>query len=425
MQVKKSIESTKATLTIIASEADLSPLKQQTLERLQSRVKVAGFRAGKVPLALVEKNVDQQTLQSEFLEEAISAIYSQVIRDAQLRVVDRPEVQLTKFVPFTTLEFTAVVQVISDVKLGDYKKLKAKKPEVTVTEADVKEVIKSLQTRMSEKKDVDRAAKDTDQVWIDFKGVDPKGEPVQGADGKEYPLILGSNTFIPGFEPELIGLKAGDEKTFTTTFPKDYRVSALAGKKVTFTVNVTKIQEVIEPKADDDFASLAGPFTSMKDLKEDIKKQLNIERSKQADRDYESALVKQLTDASELEVPEVLIDNQVERMVNELKQNLMYRGQTIEEFYKSEGTDEEGYKKNILRPQAEERVKAGIVLSEVADKEGLTVTPEELDIRIDVLKAQYQDKQMQDELNKPENRQDIASRLLTEKTLAKIISFVA
>lgn len=423
MQVKKSISSTKATLTIIANEADLSPLKQHTLQHLQSRVKVAGFRSGKVPLALVEKNVDPAALQSEFLEEAISALYSQAIRDAKLRVVDRPEVQLTKFVPFSTLEFTAEVAVIGEVTIGDYKKLKAEKPKVTVTADDVAGVLKSLQTRMAEKKDVDRKAKESDQVWIDFKGVDAKGAPVKGADGKDYPLNLGSNTFIPGFEPELIGLKAGDEKTFTVPFPKDYRVNVLAGKKVTFTVNITKVQEVIEPKLDDDFASLAGPFTSLKALKEDIKTQLTLEREKQAERDYESLLVKQLSDKSNVDVPEVLVADQVERMIGELKQNIMYRGQTIEEFYASEGTDEESYKNAILKPQAKERVKAGIVLSEVADKEGLTVTPEELEIRIQLLKGQYQDKQMQDELNKPENRQDIVSRLLTEKTIAKIISY--
>ncbi len=422
MQVKKSVSKTKATLTVNANEKDLGSIKAHVLGHFQENMKVAGFREGKAPLSVVEKNVDQNSFQTEFLQEAIGALYSQAVRETNLRVVDQPEVQLTKFVPFTELEFTAEVPVVGEVKLGDYKELKADKPKVSVTTKDVNEVVKSLQTRMAEKKDVKRAAKNGDQVWIDFRGVDDKGKPVNGADGKDYPLLLGSNTFIPGFEPELVGLKAGDEKTFTVTFPKDYRVAALKGKKVTFTVNVTKVQEVIEPEVNDEFAAKAGPFKTVSELKDDIKKQLTHERSNQAERDYESELVRQLADKSTIEIPDVLLNDQIDRMLNELKQNLTYRGQTLQEFLEAEHTTEEKYKNEVLRPEAEQRVKAGLVLAEVADAENLTVQPEELEIRMQVLKGQYKDPQMQAELEKPENRREIASRLLTEKTIAKLKS---
>src|SRR5690606_38690098 len=182
----------------------------------------------------------------------------------KLRPVSRPSVNLKKFVPFTTLEFEAEVEVLGTVKLPNYKTMtkSVKKPEVTTKDVDA--VIADIKTRMAEKKDVKRAAKEGDQVWIDFKGVDAKGQPVKGADGKEYPLVLGSDTFIPGFEKNLIGQNAGDKKTFTLTFPKDYGVKALANKKVTFTVTVTKVQEVIEPKVDNAFASRLGRFQSLK-----------------------------------------------------------------------------------------------------------------------------------------------------------------
>src|SRR5690606_2381802 len=143
----------------------------------------------------------------------------------------------------------------------------------------VEEVLDRLAVRDADKAEVQRAAKDGDEVWIDFKGVDAKTkEPVAGADGKDYPLALGSNTFIPGFEPELIGLKAGDEKTFPITFPKDYGVKALQSKKVEFTVTVKKVTEIQKPKLDDTFAAKVGPFKSIDDLKTDIKKQLTAER---------------------------------------------------------------------------------------------------------------------------------------------------
>lgn len=423
MQVKKSIQKTTATLTIIAHEADLSPLKQHVLQHFQAKIKLPGFREGKVPLAMVEKSVDQSQFQSEFLEEAISQMYPQAVADTNLRPVSRPEVELKKFVPFTELEFDVKVEVIGEITLGDYKKLKVAKPTSEITADDVKGVLESLQTRMAEKKDVDRAAKDGDQVWIDFTGVNAKGEPVQGADGKDYPLVLGSNTFIPGFEPALVGLKAGDEKTFDTTFPKDYGVKALAGKKVTFTVNVTKVQEVVKPKVDDEFAAKVGPFKTVAELKADIKKQLKLEREGQAQREFENTLVKELAARSTVEIPDSLVEEQIDRIENEERQNLAYRGQTWEEHLKEEGVSAEEHREQ-KRDAALERVKMGIVLSAVAEEEKLDVTPEELEIRIQILKGQYQDAAMQSELDKPENRQDIVARLLTEKTLQKLTGYI-
>jgi trigger factor len=422
MQVKKSIDKTQATIAVVAHEADLSPLKQHVLRHFQSQVKVPGFRQGKTPLAMVEKHVDQAQFQQQFLEEAVSQMYQQAAQEANIRPVDRPQIELKKFVPFTELEFEAKVPIVGEIKLGDYKKLKVEKPDIQVTAEDVKGVLESLQTRMSEKKDVNRAAKDGDQVWIDFKGVDAKGEPVKGADGKDYPLVLGSNTFIPGFEPALVGLKAGEEKTFDTTFPKDYGVSALQGKKVTFTVTVTKVQEVVKPKLDDDFAKQAGPFKSITELKADIKKQLTAEREKQAEQTLENEIVKALAAKSTVEIPDVLIEEQIDAIEREERQNLVYRGQTWEEHLKEEGVTPEEHREQ-KRDAATERVKMGLVLSKVSEEENLDVTPEELEIRMQLLKGQYQDQQMLAELEKPEARRDIAARLLTEKTLAKLKNY--
>jgi len=425
MQVKRSnISDTEVTLTVVAKLEELKAIKDHVLTHFQAKVKLAGFREGKAPLSLVEKNVDQTALQSEFLEEAINQLYPQVIRSENLRPVAQPEINLTKFVPFTTLEFDAKVTVIGDIKLPDYKKMKATPPKVTVAAKDVDDVIKSLRQRAAEKKDVDRAAKIGDQSWIDFSGTDSKGQPIKGADGKDYPLLLGSNTFIPGFEDNLLGLKAGDEKTFTLTFPKDYGVKALASKKVTFKVSVTKVQELVEPTADDDFAAKVGPFKSLQELKTDIKKQLQTEREQQASLEFESDLVRKITEKTKLSVPKVLVDDQVERMVQDERQNIVYRGQTWEEFLEANGLTEEQYREQ-KGPIAEERVKASLVLAEIAEAEKLDVTPQELDTRISALKDRYKDAAMQTELDKPENRRDIASRLLTEKTVAKLVSYTA
>jgi trigger factor len=423
MQIKVTHpSSTEAVLTVIATAEELATIKQQVLQGYQDKVKVPGFRAGHIPADVLEKHVDSNVLSSEFLENALGQLYPQAVTSEQLRVVDRPQIDLVKYVPFTELEFKATVPVIGAVKLADYKKLKRAKTPVKLTAKDITDVIESLRGQLAERKDVDRAAKSGDVAYIDFKGADTKGKPINGADGSDYPLTLGSGTFIPGFEDNVVGMKPGEEKSFTLTFPKDYGVSAMAGKKVTFTVTVTKVQEQDKPKADDAFAAKVGPFKTLADLKADIKKQLTIERQQQADREYESELVRELTEKSSVEVPKTLVDEQIDRIEQNERQNLTYRGQTWEEHLKEEGVTAEEHREE-KRPEAESRVKASIVLAEIADAEGLDVTPAELDNRIAEYKAQYNDAAMQAELDKPENRQDIASRILTEKTVTKLTEY--
>lgn len=411
---------TKVKVFIKASQAEMEEYKKIVLEKFAGSVKIQGFRQGKAPLSMVEKNVDQTRFQAEFLEETMSGLYGESTRRGSFRPVSQPEVAIKKFVPYSDLEFEVTVEVLGKISLADYKKIKLAKPKAEVSAKDVDKVIDSLKLRMAEKKEVNRAAKQSDEVWIDFKGVDMKGEPINGADGKDYPLVLGSKSFIPGFEENLAGLKAGDDKTFELTFPKDYGVKSLASKKVKFTAVVKKVNEIVEPKIDDNFAAQAGPFKFLKNLKEDIKKQLGLEKQNETNRDYYNSLVEKLTDKSEIAVPDKMIEHQIEHNLKELTRNLTYRGQTFSEFLEAEGTTEEKYRKEVLWPQAERQVKGSLVLAEIGEREKIVVTPDELEERIQALKSQYKDQQMQEELNKPEARQDIASRLITEKTLEKL-----
>lgn len=426
MQVtKNNLSETKVQLVLTADADLLRSVKEETLRYVSTSMRLPGFRPGKAPLNLVEKNANPTTLQTEFLDRAMNRMYGDAIMQENLRPVAQPEVKINKFVPFDTLELEIEVAVVGAVTLPDYTKVKAAKKEVKITSKDVDEVIEQLKTRNADKKDVDRASKEGDQVWIDFVGVDANtSEPINGADGKDYPLALGSNTFIPGFEDNLIGVKAGDEKVFTLTFPKDYGVKALQSRKVTFTVTVKKVQEVIEPKVDDAFAAKLGPFKSVADMKDDIKKQLESEKQYEADREFADEVLLKITKDAKVAVPDTLVDEQIERLEKDQRQNLLYRGMTWQEFLDAEGKTEEEYRKG-LRPDAELRVKAGLVLSEVAEKEQITVTPEELEMRIQSLKSQYTDAQMQAELDKPENRREIASRMMSEKTVDKLVSYAS
>ncbi|MBA2279346.1 trigger factor [Candidatus Saccharibacteria bacterium] len=423
MHISRTNKSKTETKMLIRAEAsELQKAKDLALKKLALQVNVPGFRSGKVPLAIIEKNVNPNLLQTEVIEETINTLYASAVRQEDLRPVANPEIAIKKFVPFTDLEFEVLVPTIGAIKLGDYTKINLARKTVQVSDIDIKNVIKSLQQRAAEKKDVQRAAKDGDQVWIDFKGTDDKGNPVQGADGKDYPLILGSNTFIPGFEANLIGANTGESRTFTLTFPKDYNVKALKSKKVTFRATVTKVQEVIEPTVDDVFASKIGPFKTVSELKSDIKKQLVFERSREAETAYENELLQKIADKTMIEIPEMLINEQIDRIEQEEKQNLTYRGQTWEEHLKEEGVTAEEHREQ-KHPVADQRVKIGVLLSEIAEKEQVVVTPEEVEIRLQLMKGQYRDAAAQSELEKPEALRDIATRIKTEKTLERIKSY--
>lgn len=420
--VRKDNSPTNITLVIEGEAADLQPIYRHVLSHFKQSVKVPGFRNGKAPVELLEKHVNQQRLLDEFMEHAINDLYRRAIDQEQIRPVNTPNVQLKKFVPYTQLEFEAETEVLGQIKLPNYKAMKQARPKVTIIAKDVDEVINSLRTRMAERAEVERESKLGDELTIDFSGVDSDGKKIGGAEGKDYPLVLGSNTFIPGFEDHLLGVGAGQTKKFDINFPKDYGVAAMQNKKVNFTVNVIKVQELKSPKIDDEFAKKAGPFKSLAELKADIKKQLQIERQQQADNEYQTQLVRKIVEKSELAVPKSLVEEENLRLEDQEKQNLAYRGETWQEHLKAEGVTEEEHRQRHL-PEAVERVKSGLVLSEIAAKEGLSVTPEELEIRLQILKGQYQDQQMQAELDKPENRRDIESRLLTEKTLAKLTEY--
>ncbi len=422
---KKQLSDTQTTLTFTLSEVDLSPIKQRALKKLGAKVKVAGFREGKAPLNIIEKNVDQSLLETEVIEDAVNTFYVQALDEHKIRPVARPDVSIKKFVPYTNLEFETVVSVIGKVVLPDYKKIKLPLKKAVVAEKDVKEVLDSLRSRAAERKQVKRAAKKGDQATIDFKGTNKKGEAIKGAEGNDYPLILGSNSFIPGFEDKVIGNVADKPFNFDITFPKDYGVKALAGKVVNFAVTIKKVEELIEPVVDDVFAASVGPFKTLADLKRDIKAQLTQERQTSIMRDYEQALIEKIVAQTKLSVPQVLVDEQIEALLKEQQQNILYRGQTWQEFLESEGVSESDYRTKTLAPQAEMRVKAGLVLAEVSDQENIQITPDELQVRLQLLKGQYQDAAMQAELDKPENQREIGSRMITEKTIEKLVEYAS
>ncbi len=426
MSIKREqLSPTSVKLIITAEPEFLVEIKNSVLKRLSKQTKIPGFRSGKAPLSLVEKHLDSSELQTEFLEDAINRLYIDSLKNENIRPIEQPKIAIQKFVPFSTLEFNAEVEIVGMVSLADYKKIRLPRKSLKITEEDVKNVLNNLQVKMAEKIEVKRPAQNGDQVTIDFTGKDTlNDQPVKGADGKDFPIIIGSNSFIPGFESNLVGLKAGQKKQFNIKFPKDYGIVSLQNRQVTFDVIVSNVQQLKLPKIDDSFATKVGPFKSVEALKMDIQKQLLIEKQSEAEREYENELLEMIADGTKVAIPKVLIDEEIRRNEQEIRQNLTYRGQTWAEYLKELGKSEEEYR-ILLRDPAERRVKIGLILTDVADQEQITVTPEELEVRLQLLKGQYKDPTMQVEFDKPENKQSILSRILSEKTIARLCEYAA
>ena len=421
MQVtRKDISETKVKLTISLGLEELVHAKQHELQEQAKSVKVAGFRKGKAPLSVVEKQIDENQLQANVINHAINDFYGKAAEENKLRTLNQPNVTIGKFVPYSELEFVAEVEVMPKIQLGDYKNIKKSIEKTAVTQKDIEDVLNNLRSQMAEKKDTEKPAKKGDDVIIDFTGSNDKGDSVSGASGTDYSLNLGSNSFIPGFEEGLVGVKKGDKKELKLNFPKDYHAKELAGTAITFSVTVKKVQTVVLPEITDEFAAKIGPFKSAEGLTEDIKKQLQEQKKQEALNKLKDEIVEELVKISEIKLPEVLLTDQMSLLEQDFSQNLVYRGITKTEYLNQAGfKNEEEWKKKEIQPQAERRVSVGMVLAEVAEQESISVSNEEIAARISVYKVQYQ--QNADQFDQPEMQREVASRLLTEKTVDRLV----
>jgi len=412
---------TSKTFTVTLDEKDMKDVVKHTYDHLREKVKAAGFRPGKAPDHIVERELGAQTVQAEVIDAALGATYPKVLVENEINPVGAPQVEVNKFVPYTELEYVLTVEVLAPVKLADYKKLKAKKPEVKVEAKEVDAALEDLRNRLSSHEPVNRPAKLQDETVIDFEGTQD-GKAVPGAKGSDHHLVLGSGSFIPGFEEELIGLKPGESKTFDITFPKKYQEPSLAGAVVTFKVDVKEIHQIILPELNDSLAVEVSGLKTVKELRADIESRLKAEKEAEVMRDYENMLVEEIVKGSKYKLPETLIERQLEAMRAEFGQQLAQSGLDIDKWLNLTGKNLEEFDKE-LRPKAEDRVAAGIVLSEISKLENVNVTEQDIEEELTRLRINYPDPAMQAELEKPELREEIFNHLMASRTLAKIVEY--
>ena len=416
------VSDTRVKLTVTLDPEELEAARQVALKKLSNTVKVPGFRKGHVPLAVAAKHIDPNVLSQETLENALSRSVAEAYIEANLQALERPEVEITKYVPESELEFTAEADVLPEIKLGDYKKLKAEKQTVKVEKSDVDEVVDRIRQGYAEKKETKKAAAKGDEVIIDFVGKE-KGEPFDGGKGTDYPLVLGSKSFIPGFEDALVGHKAGEKFTIPLTFPKNYAAANLAGKKVEFDVEIKRVNNVEVPELTDELAAKAGPYTETKELLADIKAEITARREQEATDKLKDDLIKQLVAKSEVPAPKVLVDDMSRSIEQDTTQNLMYRGMTLEQYFQTNGfKDREDWLEREVKEAAEARVKSGLVLAELSKAEAVDASAEELAEQINNYKTQYANNpDMSKRFDEPEVQREVANRLLTEKAINRLV----
>ncbi|MBB1565408.1 trigger factor [Candidatus Saccharibacteria bacterium] len=418
----KYLSDTKVAVNVTLGVSELKDAELAALNELGKDIKVPGFRKGKVPVSVVSKNVNPNVLAQKTLESALSKAVADAFISEKLQALDRPEVEVKKFVPGSELEFTAESEVMPKIKIGDYKNLKSTAKKVSVTKKDIAEITDRLKKGFASKKTVQRPAKLTDEVNIDFEGK-KDGIAFDGGKGEKYDLVLGSNSFIPGFEDGIIGKKTGETFDLKLTFPEDYHADNLKGAEVVFTTTINEIKEVVEPELNDELAAKAGPFKTVEELEDDIKREITKQKETEATEKLKDDLVAELVEKSTVPVPDVLLKDQMKLIEQDTNRNLMYRGMSIDDYIKSlKYKDKNDWLENEVRPIAEKRVKAGLLLAELSKVEKIEATENELLEKINQLGKQYPSEDMRKHLKTPEVQRDVANRILTEKTVDRLVS---
>lgn len=418
----KKISDTRVEITVSLDAKDLKDAEEKALIKLSKEVRVEGFRKGKAPADVAKKFIPENDLNAETIDIAIRASVVPAFREHEKMPLVMPNVNVTKFVPGEMAEYTATAEIIPEVKLGDYKKLKVTKPKANISEKQVNEILENLANSFAEKKAVKRAAKLTDEVMIDFVGK-KDGTPFSGGSAKDYKLVLGSDTFIPGFEDGVVGHEPGDKFDLNLTFPKDYGVKDLAGKKVVFETLLKQVNEVKKPAFDDEFAKKVAPeFKTLKELKADIKKNLEMQEEHKLTEKFKDDLIAELIKVSTIPTPDILIEDQMKIIKDDMTRNAMSRGMpSLEEFVKASGETMENWEKEAKKV-AETRVKASMALQNLALKEKITVSDEEVAAKIAELKDVYKNsKEAIKSLKDPNVKMDIKNRMIIEKTLDYLV----
>ena len=417
LQVEK-LEKNMAKLTIEVGADELDKAIESAYQKQKGKISSPGFRKGKVPRQVVEKMYGKEVFYEDAANILIPDAYEKALDECEEDIVSSPKIDVTQIEAGKPFIFTAEVALKPEVKLGKYKGVKVEKADVVVTDEEVDEVIEKERENNARNITVeDRAVKDGDMTVIDFEGfVD--GEAFDGGKGENYPLTIGSGAFIPGFEEQLVGSEIGKEVEVNVTFPEDYHAENLKGKAAVFKCTVKEIKEKELPELDDEFASEVSEFETLTEYKEDVKKNLEEKKMKEAKENKEREAVEAVVDLSEMDIPEAMVETQQRQMVDEFAQRITMQGLSMEQYFQFTGTSYQQMLENV-KPQAEKRIQSRLVLEAIAEAEKIEVTDEDFEKEIETMAEVYQMdaskvKEMLGEKEMKNIRQDLAVKKAAE-----------
>lgn len=388
MSVKscEKIEKSQAVLTIEVGAEAFQAAVEKAYRKMRGKINMPGFRPGKAPRKLIERMYGAEVFFEEAINIAFPDAYEEAVKEKELQVVGYPAVELVGDATGDGFTFKATVPVYPEVTLGEYKGLTAEKEEVKVSAADVDERLKQLSDRNTRLVSVEREAKEGDTAVIDFEGfLDDK--PFDGGKGENHSLELGSHSFVPGFEEQVVGMKAGEEKEIDITFPEDYHAD-LAGKAVVFKVKCHEVKEKEVPEMDDEFAKDVSEFDTMKELKADLKKKIAEERQKAADREFEDALMTKVAEGITADIPDAMVDNQARQFVENFKMQITQQGIPYDQYAKMTGVSEEKLLEDAKEP-ALRQVRMDLALAAIIKAENIEATDEDVEDEFKKLAEQY------------------------------------
>ncbi len=387
LQVEK-LEKNMAKLTIEASAEDFEKAIQKVYLKARGKINIPGFRKGKAPRKLIEKMYGTGVFYEDAANDLIPTAYAEALKDCDLEIVSRPEINVTQIEAGKPFIFTAEVAVKPEVTLGEYKGVEVEKSDVEVTEEDINKEVDKERENNSRTIDVDdRAVENGDIIKLDFDGsVD--GVPFEGGKAENYTLTIGSGSFIPGFEDQLIGTKIGEEKDVTVTFPEDYHEKNLAGKEAVFKCKVNAISVKELPEADDEFASEVSEFETLAEYKEDIKKKLTEKKEKAARAKKEAQAIEKAVENATMEIPDAMIDTQVQSMMEDFARRMQSQGLSLEQYFQFTGMDVKKMH-DQMKPEALKRIQNSLVLEAVAKAENIEISDEKVDEEIAKMAEAY------------------------------------
>ncbi|MGD9143740.1 MAG: trigger factor [Dehalococcoidia bacterium] len=417
---KEKEENRQAYLTVEIESGEMEEALEDAYRKLSKRVEIPGFRKGKAPRAIVERNIGRERLVEEAVNKLVPQAYEQALKEHEIEPYAQPEIELTQAEPVI---FKAVVPLIPTVKLGDYKSIRMTPEKVNVTKDKTDSVLEELRHQYATWETVERPLEYNDLAVIDINGkVEEK--PYVEKIGAQYQVVKENISPAPGFAEQIVGMKKDEEKEFTLSFPEDYPNKEVAGKEGGFKVKLTEIKEEKLPKLNDELAAQISPeFNTIKSLRDETQKRLKENAEEQARMDFEEKVINAAIEQSKTEYPPVVIELEIDRIISEQNRRLQMSGRGMDDYLQSVGKTGEELREE-LRPVSVTNVNASLVINKITQEEKIEVSEEDIDKRIDEMTQNTQEEnreQLRSLFNNPETRQSVKQTLITRKTIEKLV----